>query len=253
MPAPVTVKTDLQLLEVFSSFQGEGLLLGRRQIFIRLADCNLQCDYCDTHHQPAANCRVEDAPGSGEFMPFGNPVSLEILYNLLHQWLEAAPGVHHSISLTGGEPLLQGEALQLWLPALAELLPVCLETNGTLPRALEPLLDDLTWIMMDVKLPSVSGVPTPWQAHCNFLDLAKRTSCLVKLVVADETETREVVGAARMVRDIAPDVPLILQPVTRRGEIAISPHRLFELQTQAARIHSETLVIPQVHRLLKVP
>jgi len=253
MPAPASASTDLQLLEVFSSIQGEGLLLGRRQIFIRLAECNLQCDYCDTHHQPSKQFRIEEAPGAGLFRSFPNPAFLEVLLGILNQWLTDAPGIHHSISLTGGEPLLQGEALRLWVPVLAELLPVCLETNGTLAQALEPLLDDLTWIMMDIKLPSVSGAPTPWQAHCNFLDLARRRSCLVKLVVSEETETREVVAAARMVRDIAPEVPLILQPVTRRGEVGITPSRILELQAQTARVHPQTLVIPQVHRLLNVP
>ena len=36
------------IIEVFSSIQGEGLLIGRRQIFVRFAGCNLNCNYCDT-------------------------------------------------------------------------------------------------------------------------------------------------------------------------------------------------------------
>ena len=36
------------LVEVFSSFQGEGLYVGQRQLFIRFAGCNLRCRFCDT-------------------------------------------------------------------------------------------------------------------------------------------------------------------------------------------------------------
>ncbi|HNS26376.1 MAG TPA: 7-carboxy-7-deazaguanine synthase QueE, partial [Methanobacteriaceae archaeon] len=31
--------------EVFSSIQGEGKLVGRRQVFIRFSGCNLDCNY----------------------------------------------------------------------------------------------------------------------------------------------------------------------------------------------------------------
>jgi len=49
--------------EIFSSIQGEGYLAGRRQIFIRLAECNLECSYCDTDHARADTCRIETSPG----------------------------------------------------------------------------------------------------------------------------------------------------------------------------------------------
>ncbi|MEM4195978.1 MAG: 7-carboxy-7-deazaguanine synthase QueE, partial [Methanothermobacter sp.] len=44
------------IMEVFSSIQGEGLLLGKRQIFIRFAGCNLNCSYCDTPESRDPSC-----------------------------------------------------------------------------------------------------------------------------------------------------------------------------------------------------
>jgi organic radical activating enzyme len=249
---PATVSTEAELLEVFSSIQGEGVLVGCRQIFIRLAGCNLACAYCDTPFAPKPECRLEDAPGSEVFRGIPNPIPLEILYNILFQWQELLPGVHHSISLTGGEPLLQAAVLSEWLPVLRRLLPIQLETNGTLPEALPSLLPYLDHIAMDIKLASATGAPTPWEAHRLFLTLARERDCQVKIVVGEETPTAEVEGAAHLLREIAPAVPLILQPVTVKGEITISGQALLQLQTAAGRIHPPTRVIPQTHRFLGV-
>ncbi len=252
MPMPATVSTEAQIIEVFSSIQGEGLLVGCRQIFVRMAGCNLLCNYCDTPFQPQAQCRVEDAPGSGEFRNLPNPVPLETLYNVLYRWRELLPGVHHSISLTGGEPLCQAEILGEWLPVMRELLPLHLETNGTLADALAPLLPHLDHIAMDFKLASLTGEPTPWEAHRAFLELARERNCQVKIVVGEETLASEIETAARLLQDVAPAVPLILQAVTRHGLTGVSGQILLGFQTLAARIHPLTRVIPQTHRFLGV-
>ncbi len=252
MPAPATPRTEAQLIEVFSSLQGEGLLIGRRQLFIRMAGCNLDCAYCDTPFAPQAHCRVEDAPGSNNFRALANPVSLETCSTLVADWLQRLPGVHHSISLTGGEPLVQVEVLQEWLPVLRHLLPIHLETNGTLPDAVGAVVKDLDWVSTDLKLASVSGEPTPWEVHGDFLRRVKDLPGCVKAVVGEETDLDEVRQAARLVQSCAPDLPLILQPVTRNGEVGLGSRQLLELQTHAALIHPATQVIPQTHRFIGV-
>ena len=250
MPAPVTASTEGELLEVFSSIQGEGIWVGCRQVFIRLAGCNLDCAYCDTPFDPQAECRIEDAPGSGVFIGLPNPVSLETLYNILFRWSEKMPGVHHSLSLTGGEPLEQGDVLREWAPILRRIFPLYLETNGTLPDALEPILPYLDYIAMDLKLPSQTGHSAPWETHRRFLESARTRQCQVKMVVGEETPWQEIETAARLVQDAAPEVPLVLQAVTRNGKIAVTGRMLIDLQTRAARIHPLTRVVPQTHRYL---
>ncbi|WP_305041011.1 7-carboxy-7-deazaguanine synthase QueE [Geoalkalibacter sp.] len=250
MPVPATPPTEAPLLEVFSSIQGEGLLVGCRQIFLRFAQCNLSCRYCDTPFAPTSECRIEDAPGSGVFRSLANPVSLETLAAILDHWHREAPRMHHSLSLTGGEPLLQAEILGEWLPALREILPIYLETNGTLVEPLEELLPHLDWISMDIKLASVSGRKTPWAAHREFLALAKRKSCYVKAVVGEDTPVAEVVRAARLVQDVAPEVTLVLQPLTLEGQVGIAARTLLDLQRQASAVHANLRIIPQTHRFV---
>jgi 7-carboxy-7-deazaguanine synthase len=250
MPAHPTPSIEGQLLEVFSSIQGEGIFVGCRQVFLRMAGCNLDCAYCDTPFVPQPDCRVEDAPGSRNFRSLPNPVSLELLYNILYHWSEGSPGVHHSISVTGGEPLVQAEVLLEWLPALRRIFPIYLETNGSLPEALEPLLSHLDFISMDLKLPSQTGLPPLWDEHRDFLTLARERSCQAKVVVGEDTPWEEIEEAANLLHTTAPEVPLIFQAVTRNGKVAVPGRVLLEMQTRAARIHPYTRVIPQMHRFL---
>lgn len=250
MPVQAIPSSEAQLLEVFSSIQGEGGLIGCRQIFVRMAGCNLDCAYCDTDFSPQDYCRIEDAPGSGQFRNVTNPVSLEVLASIVAEWVERSPGMHHSISLTGGEPLLHGNVLQEWLPVLRDILPVHLETNGTCPESLEPLLPFLDWISMDVKLSSVTGVATPWERHRSFLELASKTVVWVKAVVAEETPVEEMSALGRLVRQVAPDATLCLQPVTRGGKVGMSNDHLLTLQTALSKEHKNIRVIPQTHVFL---
>lgn len=251
-PVPAIPATKGSLIEIFSSIQGEGVLVGYRQLFVRLAYCNLACAYCDTPFAPTAACQVEAPPGSGTFYTVPNPVSLGTLLPILEQFERLAPGSHHSLSLTGGEPLVQAQLLAEWLPALARLLPIHLETNGTLPEALATVLPHIDWISMDLKLPSLTGTAAPWEAHRAFLALASGKHCQVKVVVGAATPAEELELAARLVQETAPQVPLILQPLTSTEAPGITAARLLELQALTARIHPQVRVIPQTHRFLNL-
>ena len=143
--------------EIFSSIQGEGYLAGRRQIFIRLTGCNLNCRYCDTEYQKTGFCRLETRPGAADFRFIPQALESGQLIEIVKDWITALPGAHHSISVTGGEPLLSVDFLKSCLPGLRGLLPIHLETNGTLHDALEQVIQYTDYISMDMKLPSTAG------------------------------------------------------------------------------------------------
>lgn len=249
---PAIPSIDAPLIEVFSSMQGEGVLIGCRQVFVRFAECNLACDYCDTPYQPGPTCQIETEPGSGQFSSHENPVNLSEITRLISRWQHSSNNVHHSLALTGGEPLLHADLLKAWLPEVQALLPVFLETNGTLPAELEKVLSLVDWISMDIKGSAVTGEPTPWADHADFLALAWERLCQVKLVVDGTTTDSELVESARLVTRYAPEVPFILQPRTQSGGPVLSGQSLLVLQKIASAEHQDVRVIPQIHPWLGV-
>lgn len=231
--------------------QGEGLLIGRRQLFVRLAGCNLDCAYCDTHFAAAPEWQRECAPGSEAQTVRPNPAAAAELTALAAAWQQPVP-IHHSLALTGGEPLLQAPALQTWLPALKQILPVYLETNGTLPAALAEVIGHLAWVSMDIKLASATAFPTPWAAHAEFINVSAERLLQVKAVIDVSTGEEELTELAGFVHEHCPDAPLILQPRTVAGQPVLSGRRLLDLQGLCAATHPPTLLIPQLHPLLKL-
>lgn len=252
-PAQNTMSSTVDLTEIFSSLQGEGMLAGYRQLFVRFPGCNLSCSYCDTELIAPSACRVEAAPGSGRFEEIPQPVARETLLGIVHRWCKQLPDAHHSISITGGEPLLHAELLEDWLPELNILLPIHLETNGTLPDALAGLIEHVDFISMDIKLPGTAQTPPFWQQHRKFIEIGRERDLSVKLVVSGQTRDEELLEACRLVADIDDELPCFLQPMTgSNGRVAVTAERLLQLQALAARRLADVRVIPQMHRFLGV-
>ncbi|MBU0630278.1 MAG: 7-carboxy-7-deazaguanine synthase QueE [Candidatus Margulisbacteria bacterium] len=246
--------TNAQLNEIFASIQGEGLYVGERQIFVRFASCNLNCQYCDS---PAAleltrQYRVENVPGSHHFEQKDNPVPVERLVQEAAQFNK--PGLFHSISLTGGEPLLQVNFLKEFLPAVktALKLPIYLESNGILSEFLAEIIEEVDIVAMDIKLPSATGQSAYWKEHRKFLETAFLKEVFVKVVVGKESKIKELEEGAALVAEVDDRIPFIIQPVTPHGPVKHRPdaEHLLAFQTAAKRKLRNVRVIPQVHKLM---
>jgi organic radical activating enzyme len=246
-----------RLVEVFSSIQGEGILVGHRQVFVRTYGCNLRCTYCDSPETlkesgSPPECRVEEQPGTWTFRRIPNPVSADTLTTIVRSYL-AAP--HHSLSITGGEPLLHTRFLQRWLPEVRALgLKVFLETNGLLPDHLQRVLPLLDYVSMDFKAPTATGVDSTatWERHRQFLEIARATRVYGKLVVTPTTTDAELDTVVSTLCAVDATIPLILQPVTPYGQETqpVASSRLIELHARAAQRLAEVRVIPQTHKLI---
>jgi 7-carboxy-7-deazaguanine synthase len=136
------VSDTLVVNEVYLSLQGESTFAGLPCIFIRLTACNLRCSYCDTAYA---------------FTEGGKRAMDEILMEVRR--LAAPFRTPHSalrtqlplVELTGGEPLLQPNALPLMRALCEDGFTVLIETSGAHDIS---KVDPRVRRIMDLKCPS---------------------------------------------------------------------------------------------------
>jgi len=232
----LTQETSLltEISEVFSSLQGEGLYLGKKQIFVRFGRCNMHCGYCDE------TAKMQE----GAF----KTVSLASLTDSVMQ-LEKQQG---PVSLTGGEPLFYSKFLQSFLPRLKEQkFKIYLETNGTLPLVLKRHLPFVDIVAMDMKPPSTTGDRAFWKEHREFLKLAACKDVFVKVVVTPAISRDEVDRCVQMVREVDERIPFVFQPESELTGISVKALQYIEeeLMERASRVLKDVRVIPQMHKV----
>ncbi|MEI6704658.1 MAG: radical SAM protein, partial [Deltaproteobacteria bacterium] len=172
--------------------------------------------------------------------------------SLIEEWHVQLPGAHHSVSITGGEPLLHADALVEWFPEIRKLLPIHLETNGTMPDALRNVKQHLDYISMDLKLPSTAGCTEHlWDVHALFLREAHGYNVSVKVVIGESTSADEIMRVCTVIASVDKAIPLFLQPVTLPGgAVGITAARILHLHALASFRLPDVRVIPQMHLLL---
>jgi organic radical activating enzyme len=186
-----------------------------------------------------------------DFITVDNPVALKDVVAYTER-LNNPLTLHHSVVLTGGEPLVQAE----FASALASVLRqggirIFLETNGSLPDKLHLILPFVDYISMDIKLASSAGGPDLLETHKAFLQQALSANVYVKIVLTSDTSTEELLRAVRMVHSIDPAIPLVLQPATNcSGRFSPSAGQVLEWQKQCKAFLQNVRVIPQCHRII---
>jgi 7-carboxy-7-deazaguanine synthase len=138
------VSDTLLVNEIYLSLQGESTWAGWPCVFVRLTACNLRCSYCDTAYAFAegrkttlADVRAEVHRLALPFAPSSGGLKLPL------------------VELTGGEPLLQPNALPLMASLCEDGFTVLIETSGALD--ISPI-DPRVRRIMDLKCPSSGEV-----------------------------------------------------------------------------------------------
>ncbi len=149
----------LTISEIYLSIQGESTHTGRPCVFVRFTACNLRCVWCDTPYAFTG--------GSKKSVD-------EVIADI--RMLDC-----RLVELTGGEPLLQPDAIPLMARLVADGFEVLLETGGHMP--LDDVPDEVVAIV-DVKCPGSGEVDT---MHWPNLDqLSSRDE--VKFVIKDRAD-----------------------------------------------------------------
>ena len=199
---------------------------------------------------PPASARVEQVPGERVFAQIPNPVPL---HSLVEAVAKLCQNPHHSVSITGGEPLLNPAAVSTLAAVRNSGVRTFLETNGTMPTALESVLDAVDIISMDIKLPSSMNGKSFWQEHADFLHIAVKKEVYVKVVLTGETTEEEIFRTVELVSAVDGTIPVVFQPVTpANGVTTVSVNNILHWQALALERLASVRVIPQTHKLLGV-
>ena len=242
-----------KIKEIFSSIQGEGPYIGSKQIFIRFCACNLNCYYCDTDFYPT------NINNKSEFF---EPTPDELI-----EYLESRFDIKstHSISLTGGEPLIWAEFLKEFMPKFSTKYDTkfYLETNATIDDNAKIILPYTDILAGDIKLPSVSGIENVFLLHDKFYKVAntvknktnqsfctKNNNSFAK-VVFDETITdNEITQTIELAQNY--DIEIILQPRMIDDKLSVSTDFMMSIFENFVSSYPHTRLIPQVHKFINV-
>jgi len=226
------------IAEIFSSFQGEGLWIGRRQIFVRFAGCNLDCRYCDTPQSRSSDNGI-----------------LMSVDEVLEKIEKLKTSDLHSISFTGGEPSLYSEFIDKIIQKTN--IKVMIETNGTLPDSFQNI-SKIGCVSMDIKLSEhfkENYDDDIFEKELQSLKLLieQNTNIYCKVVVLPSTDSdllRKI--AKRLSLEIKEkNIPIVIQPASPVEQWKNNTHKLFKF-SEAIGEYMEVLIIPQTHKFLNI-
>lgn len=221
-----------KIKEYFVSVQGEGPYVGYRQLFIRFCGCNLNCRYCDTDFSADNGCF--------EYTP-------EELFNRLNE--NKMLDNIHSVSLTGGEPLIYADFLKGFLPLLSGKVLIYLETNATLPDKLKEIFDYVDIISADIKLPSSSG-QNLFDVHEKFFEICKNKEVFIKAVFDNSITDEELKRVCEIAGKFG--FELVFSPVMKNDKPVVDGEFMEKTLKKACSIYNKTRLIPQVHKFLNL-
>lgn len=218
----------VKIKEVFKSIQGEGPYVGYEQVFVRFCNCNLKCNYCDTEFSSDA-----------DYVEYSPLELAEVVNHYKHV---------HSISLTGGEPLLSTDFLKEFLPLVDK--KIYLETNATLSEKFLEVKSYIDIVSADIKLESATGIKGSYKFHDKFFDACKGVETFAKIVFNNKVTEDEIVQCCELGKKY--NIELILQPEMAAEKMVVPSEFTANVLDKFLEKYENVRLIPQVHKFLDV-
>ena len=216
----------MQVNEIFKSIQGEGPNFGKPAIFLRTAQCNLKCTWCDTKY--TWDWKNYDFQKEVKEMTIDEVKDAILDLEIKH------------LVITGGEPLLQQDVLADLLSFLKPDFYVDVETTCTiLPnKMLTDLIDQ--WNVSPKTKNSGNPLELCENNECYYF-FANQENCFFKYVVENESDIPEIKKFVTKYNIPENRVQLMTQASTKE-EISMKEKSISEL----AKLHNFSFS-PRLH------
>ncbi|MDD5458993.1 MAG: 7-carboxy-7-deazaguanine synthase QueE [Phycisphaerae bacterium] len=189
----------MKISEIFCSLQGEGLLVGRPSVFVRLTGCPLRCRWCDTKY-------AWDSKS-------GREVSIQ---QILEQ-VDTYSNKTRSIVITGGEPMIQDGLSELCQRLKADRMHITIETAGI------EFIDRLECDLMSIspKLSNSQSGKSDERINIDSLSkLLRKYDCQLKFVIEDESDFQVAVELLAKLPPIDAGKVFLMPQAATRSELA---------------------------------
>ena len=169
---------------IYRATEGEGVFLGRPQIFVRYQGCAVGCLNCDSKDT------WDFTADMGK--------SIEEVWNAVYT--EGLGGIIKNVSITGGDPLHPGHVphvLSLVHYLKNKKYYINIEAAGT--RVVDEIFNQVDYISFDFKTPS-TGVKTPLKNITKMIELYPH-KFQVKAVIADQKDFQATLEAYNTIKN----------------------------------------------------
>ncbi|WP_386060444.1 7-carboxy-7-deazaguanine synthase QueE [Thalassobacillus hwangdonensis] len=230
------------VLEIFGpTIQGEGMVVGRKTMFVRTAGCDYSCSWCDSAFTWDGSAKDEIRRLTAE--------------EIVEELRSIGGDQFDHVTISGGNPALLVHLKELIDPLHAQGCEVALETQGSRWQDWFVDIDDLT---ISPKPPS-SGMDTNWETLDSIIERmqkeGKSDQTSLKVVIFDEDD----LAYAEKVHQRYPGVPFFLQVgnddleesnAENLASVLLTKYEWLIDQVVQSSTLNRVRVLPQVHALL---